>query len=341
MKIGSKEIRNFGVPFIIAEAAISHQGEIEVAKNMVYHAKAAGCDAIKFQMHILDDEMLLEVPTSDNFEKPLYETLKDTNLTIDEHRVLKDLCESLEIEYLCTPFSRKASDILYDMGIKAFKIGSGEMTNLPLIKHIAGKGLPVILSTGMCTMEEVEVSVREILSLNKNLILTHCVSAYPCPYEIVNLGLISEYQKRFSVPVGLSDHTIGIYSSLGSVSFGAALVEKHFTLDKLQSGPDHAVSLEPDELMELVKGCKAVQQCLGNQKIIHELEKPIVAWARESVVAIKEILPGDVLTLDNIWVKRPSPNSEELPASEFERVLGRKANKRIKSDTKIQKRDIE
>jgi len=340
VKIGNKELGNFKKPYIIAEAAVSHQGDIEIAKKMVYHAHAVDCDAIKFQMHILDDEMLFDVPTSDNFDKPLYETLKTTNLTLEEHMELKNLCESLGIQYLCTPFSRAASDILEKMDIAAYKIGSGEMTNLPLIKHIASKNKPIIMSTGMCSMEEVETSVKTILKINKNLIITHCVSAYPCPYNIVNLDLINVYQEKFQVPVGLSDHSINIYTSLGAVALGAALIEKHFTLDKLQTGPDHAVSLEPNDLSELIKGCAAINLALGSEKKLHEEEKPIIVWARESVVTLKNLNVGDILTSDNTWVKRPSPVDDEIPASEYENILGKEVTVTLQKDVKLKWQDI-
>ena len=339
-KIVNTEISNYGRPYIIAEAAVSHQGDIAIAKKMVHYAHAVGSDAIKFQMHVLEDEMLRDVPTSDNFARPLLETLSETNLSLDEHLELKNLCEQLGIEYLCTPFSRAATDILDDMGVAAFKVGSGEMTNLPLIKHIARKGRPVILSTGMCTLEEVECSVKVVMEINPNLIITHCVSAYPCAYEIVNLGMIKRYQDLFNIPVGLSDHSIGIYTSLGAVAFGAAVIEKHFTLNKLQEGPDHAVSLEPHELAELVKGCRAVNLALGAEKKIHEMEKPIIAWARESVVSTADISKGELLTEDNVWVKRPSPNEGEIPASNYEGILGKVATRDIRADSKVKWDDI-
>lgn len=335
IRIGNRLVGDDHPPYVIAEAAVSHQGDFETAKRMVYIAHAMGCDAIKFQMHVLENEMLRDVPTSDNFDEPLYETLDKTNLALDEHKALKALCESLGIDYMCTPFSAAAADILDEMGVLAFKTGSGELTNIPLITHIARKGRPMIVSTGMALVEEIQETVDAIKAVGTPFVLTHCVSAYPCPYNRVNLHNIPRYRDLFQVPVGLSDHSIGIYTSLGSVALGACVVEKHYTLDKLQSGPDHAVSLEPYELGELVKGCRAVFEARGAVREIFPEEKPIIAWARESVVSVADIPAGATITRDMVWVKRPSPGPGAIPAKELEKVIGRRANKAISRDRQI------
>ena len=322
-------------PYVIAEAAISHQGKIEIAKKMVYIAHAMGCDAIKFQMHVLDNEMLEEVPLSENFSESLYDTLYKTNLTNEEHIELKNLCENLGIDYLCTPFSFDAADILSDMGVIAFKTGSGELTNLPLIEHIAKKGRPMIISTGMALIEEIEETVNLVKKIGVPFALTHCVSAYPCPYNRVNLDNIPRYKSTFQVPVGLSDHSIGIYTSIGSVALGSCVIEKHFTLDKLQVGPDHAVSLEPYELGELVKGCRAVFEARGSVREIFPEEKPIIAWARESVVSLVDIEPGDTIGAQMVWVKRPSPKEGGIPAKDLATVIGRQAKVKIPKNTQL------
>jgi sialic acid synthase SpsE len=335
IQIGSRLVGDNHPPYVIAEAAVSHQGDFETAKRMVYIAHAMGCDAIKFQMHVLENEMLRDVPTSDNFDEPLYETLDKTNLALDEHKALKALCESLGIDYMCTPFSAAAADILDEMGVLAFKTGSGELTNIPLITHIARKGRPMIVSTGMALVEEIQETVDALKAVGTPFVLTHCVSAYPCPYNRVNLHNIPRYRELFQVPVGLSDHSIGIYTSLGSVALGACVVEKHYTLDKLQSGPDHAVSLEPYELGELVKGCRAVFEARGAVREIFPEEKPIIAWARESVVSVADIPAGATITRDMVWVKRPSPGPGAIPAKELEKVIGRRAHKAITRDRQI------
>lgn len=335
IRIGSRLVGDHHAPYVIAEAAVSHQGDFETAKRMVYIAHAMGCDAIKFQMHILDNEMLREVPTSDNFDEPLYDTLDKTNLSLEEHKALKVLCESLGIDYLCTPFSAAAADILDEMGVLAFKTGSGELTNIPLITHIARKGRPMIISTGMALVDEIRETVDAVKATGTPFALTHCVSAYPCPYNRVNLHNIPRYRELFDVPVGLSDHSLGIYTSLGAVALGACVVEKHYTLDKLQSGPDHAVSLEPYELGELVKGCRAVFEARGAEREIFPEEQPIIAWARESVVSVVDIPAGAVITRDMIWVKRPSPGPGAIPAKDMEKVIGRTASTAIAKDRQL------
>jgi len=340
VEIGGRLVGDGQPPYVIAEAAISHQGDMEVARRMTYMAHAMGCDAIKFQMHVLDDEMLRDTPVSDNFDDSLYDTLEKTNLSLDEHEELKSLCKSLGIDYLCTPFSAAAADILDEMGVIAFKTGSGELTNIPLQRHIAAKGRPMIVSTGMALVEETEETVSVLKGMNVPLILMHCVSAYPCPYNRVNLGNVPRYRQLFDVPVGLSDHSLGIYTALGAVALGACAIEKHYTLSKIQKGPDHAVSLEPPELGELVKGCRAVFEARGEERDIFPEEESIVAWARESVVSIKDIRKGTKIAEDMVWVKRPSPGKGAIPAKELDDVIGKTALVDISKDRQILREEV-
>lgn len=340
VRIGSREVGEGHPPYIIAEACINHEGDIAIARQMTYMAHAMGCDAIKFQLHVLDNEMLPDTPQSDNFSESLYDTLNRTNLTVDEHKELKSLCEDLGIDYLCTPFSAQAADILDDMDVIAFKVGSGELTNIPLQRYIAAKGRPMIVSTGMSEIKEIAETVQSIKEYDVPLILTHCVSIYPCPYSRVYLGNIPHYRELFKVPVGLSDHSRGIYTALGSVALGASVIEKHFTLDKMQPGPDHPSSIEPYELGELVKGCRAVFEAGGTERRIFPEEQQIVAWARESVVSIKDIPAGSTITEDMIWVKRPSPGDGAIPAKDLSKVVGKIAQVEIKRDKQILWKEI-
>lgn len=323
--IGSRFIGPNHPPYIVAEAAINHEGDIETARRMVFMAHAMGADCIKFQIHVLENEMLRETPKSDNFDESLYDALKRTNLSLKEHRELKDLCKKLGIQYLCTPFSRDGADLLEKLGVDAYKTGSGELTNLPLIEHIAKKGKPMIISTGMCTVEEVKETVDFVKKIGTPFILTHCISAYPTPYNRANLKVIQKYEKLFGVPVGLSDHSQGIYTALGAVSLGACFIEKHFTLNKLAKGPDHPVSIEPQDLLELVKGARAIFDALGDERKIFPEEEQIVAWARHSVVSEKPIRKGSVIKEDMVWVKRPGPQPGSIPAREYRRIVGRRA----------------
>ena len=323
-------------PFIIAEACVNHNGDIDIAERMIYMAHALGADCIKFQMHCRENEMLKEVPQSDNFDTPLWDILDQTEFTVEEHIRLKALCEELGIFYLCTAFSRDAVEILdEEVGVEFFKTGSGELTNLPLMEVFANKGKPMIVSTGMCHEDEIKETVDLIQSIGTPMALTHCVSAYPCPYHRVNLGLIPIYAKKFGVPVGLSDHSSGIYTCLGSVALGACILEKHFTFDKLQKGPDHASSIEPYELGEMVIGAKAVFQAGGTTRKIFPEEEEIVAWARESVVSETAIKAGTVITKDMVWVKRPSPGPGVVPAKELSNVIGEKTVVDIPKDVQI------
>lgn len=341
VEIGARLIGPGERPFVIAEACINHEGQIEIAEKMVHIAHAMGADCIKFQIHVLENEMLRKIPESDNFDAPLWDTLERTNLTIDEHIQLKQLCARLGITYLCTPFSRNGADILEDIGVDFYKTGSGELTNLPLIDHIARKGKPMIVSTGMSVFEEVKETVELIKSIGTPLILTHCVSAYPAPYEIINLGMVKKYQESFQIPTGLSDHSRGIYTALGAVALGASVLEKHFTLDKMQKGPDQASSIEPYELGELVKGAKAIFLAVGAEKKIFPEEEQIVAWARESVVSEVAISAGTKIVSEMVWVKRPSPGPDEIPAKDLSKLIGKVAKVDIAKDVKIKWSEIE
>jgi sialic acid synthase SpsE len=324
-------------PYLIAEACINHEGDIRIARDMVFHARAAGIDAIKFQLHVLDDEMLRHTPQSSNFDESLYDALERTNLTIAEHRELKRLCESIGIHYMCTPFSAASADILEnDVRVDVYKVGSGECTNHPLQKHIAAKGKAMIVSTGMTELNEVDETV-ELLKRHARggFALTHCVSAYPCPYNRVNLGVIPLYADRYGVPVGLSDHSIGIYTSLGAVALGACIIEKHFSLDRSAPGPDHKSSIEPNELRELARGARAVWEARGSSREIFPEEREIVAWARESVVSVKPIIAGSIITRELVSVKRPSPGVGAIPAKHLEEVVGKRAKFDIPSDQQL------
>lgn len=329
-------------PYIIAEACINHEGNVKIAEDMVFHARAAGADAIKFQYHVLDDEMLVDTPQSENFADSLYDTLDRTNLTLEEHAHLKSLCEKIGIDYLCTPFSFKSADILDEqLNMKAFKIGSGECTNLPLLRHVAAKKQPMIVSTGMTELSEVDTTVQFLKDHTSNgFMLTHCVSIYPTPYERVNLDLIPEYIERYSVPVGLSDHSVNIYTALGAISLGACLIEKHFSLDRTLPGPDHLSSIEPSQLRELVQGCEAVWQAKGSERVIFPEEKEILAWARESVVTTKAISKGTVFSNDNITVKRPSPEEGMIAAAQLDDVIGKTAQSDVPADTQLRWVDV-
>jgi sialic acid synthase SpsE len=325
-------------PFVIAEVGVNHNGKVDTAKKLISLAKKSGADAVKFQYHIPEKEMLKDIPTSPNFDKPLWEILEETNLSLDDQIKIKKFCESEGIMYLCTPFSKEAVDILDEIGVSAFKTGSGELTNLPLIKHITKKKKPIIISTGMSFVEEIEETVELLKKQNAEFALMHCTSSYPTNYKDVNLMMIPKYTEMFNVPVGLSDHSLGIYTSLGSIALGSSIIEKHFTLNRKQNGPDHKVSIEPNELSELVKGVNAISKSLGKTKKIFEGEKQIVTWARESIVTLVDIKKGIKISEEMIWVKRPGTG---IPAKFLEKIIGMKTKTDILKDTLLQWEDLE
>lgn len=319
-------------PLIIAECAVEHLGSLNVAKRMAYVAKKIGVDIVKYQLHLQNEEML---PNKIKFwGGSLDSILEKYNLSISDHYELHKYCNSIGIEYLCTPFSPKAVKILNKIGVKRFKTGSGEMMNLPLIDEIIKTKKPLIMSTGMSLLGDVDFAVNYFLKKSKKnlLTLTNCTSIYPCPNNKVNLDLINLYKNRYGIAVGHSDHTIDIYSSLGAVSLGAKIIEKHFTLNKELKGPDFEVSLEPHEMKQLVIGSKKIYQSLGNIKKIHEKENITKNWAYHSIVSKKIIKKGDKLTKSNITVKRPGGG---IPAKKFNDILGKFYSKDISHNKQL------
>lgn len=337
LEVGHRLVGDGHPCYVVAEACINHNGDFETALRMVEAARAAGADAIKFQVHYLDDEMLPDVPTSSNFSRPLRQVLEETNLTDDEHLALKEQCERLGIEYLCTAYCREAGDFLAGMGVPAFKTGSGEMTNHPFLRSLARHGAPLLVSTGMADLAELDRTVEVLRETGTPFGIFHCTSEYPPRYEDINLGLIPFYKERYGVVVGHSDHTPTIYSALGALAYGANLVEKHLTLDKTQPGADHAVSIEPGELHELVRGIRMIEAAGGSEKRVFEREQPIRAWAHHSVVTIAPVSAGELLSERNVWVKRPGTG---IPAAEFDQVLGRTAARDLEANVLVRWEDI-
>ena len=336
--IAGKKIGKGNPCFIIAEAGINHNGDLELAKRLVEEAKNAGADAIKFQTHLPEKEMLKDNFSGGHIGESLFDLLKKFELSKEDHIALRDYAKEKGIIFMSTPFSKEAADLLEEIGVPAYKIGSGEMTNQPLLRHIAEKGKPMILSTGMSTLEEIEETVNFVKGINDKIAILHCTSTYPTKYEDVNLKVIETLSQKFGIPIGLSDHSIGIYTALAAVAIGANIVEKHFTSDKELPGPDQKASINPAELKELVKGTRAREKALGSEKKVIDDEKPNQDIARESVVTIAKIPAGTVISKEFVWVKRPGTG---IPAKELEKVIGKKAKKEIKADTIIKWDDLE
>lgn len=327
-----------GPCLIIAEACDNHLGDLDAAKEMCLRAKLAGADAIKFQHHLPDEEMLPDVPMSSNFDMPLYEFLKRYALTLDQHAALLAHCEALGIRYLCTPFSLKAAQELEGLGICAYKIGSGEMTDIPTLTRIAAFGKPMIVSTGMCEWEEIDRTYAALTAAGAPLALTHCVSEYPPVYGDINLGVIGLLKARYpNAVIGHSDHTPDNYTSFAAVALGAKIIEKHVILDKRQPGPDQSVSIDFADLADLARGVRSVEAAMGAQKRVHDQEKPIRTWAFRSVVSLRPIAAGETVTQDAIWSKRPGTG---IPSWRMDEVLGRVAARDIPANTLLSFEDL-
>ena len=339
IKIGNRIISSNHSPFVIAEAGINHNGSLTLAKKLVDMAKKAGADCFKIQTHITEEEMIkTDIRPGKISKKTLWSIIKNSELTEKEELKIKEYCKKKKIIFLSTPFSVPAIDRLEKINIPAYKIGSGELTNIPFLKHIAKTRKPVILSTGMSNMEEIKKSVKLFQKFKIPIAILQTTSQYPCNYEDINLKVIDNYKKIFNIPVGISDHSLGIYTALGAVARGASIVEKHITLDKKMKGPDQKLSLEYNELSELVKGCNAIKLALGNSKKILKKELPILNFARESVVVREEIVKGEKFTEKNLITKRP--NTGEIPAKEFYKVIGKRSKKNLKKNDQLKEGDI-
>lgn len=325
--------------FVIAEAGINHNGSFSLAKKLVIMAKKAGASCIKFQTHITEKEMLkTNIRPGNISKKTLWSIIKNCELSENEESKLSKFCKEKKILFLSTPFSINAVDRLEKIKMPGYKIGSGELTNLPFLEKIANTRKPVILSTGMSEMDEIKSAVSFFKSKKTPLAILQTTSIYPANYSDINLGVLEKYSRLFKIPVGLSDHSIGIYTALGAVAKGASIIEKHITLDKKMPGPDQKLSLDPKELTELVNGCNAVKQALGSTKKILKNEKPVLQFARESVVTISQIKKNEIFSEKNISTKRPATG--EIPAKNFFNIIGKKAKHQIPNNTQLTKFDI-
>ena len=336
LQFGSRTVGDDAPPLVIAEIGINHEGNVDKARQMVEDAARAGCECVKFQCHVVDDEM---IPAAGevipgNATESILTIMQRCALTDDQDRALKAYTEQLGMIYLSTPFSRAAADRLRRMGVIAYKIGSGECNNYPLVRHIAGFGRPVVLSTGMNDLDSVRPSVEILRNASVPFALLHCTSIYPTPYNKVRLGGITDLKTTFpDAVVGLSDHTLGNYTCLAAVALGARILERHFTSDKSWPGPDVPISMDPSELRDLVSGSRAVFEALGGGKTILGEEQPTIDFAYACVVTTREVTKGEKLSSDNTWVKRPGTG--EIKAKDYERVLGRSAARTLPAHAQV------
>ena len=326
-------------PFVIAEIGINHEGSYEKAIQMVDDAYAAGCVCAKFQCHVIEDEMIPNDVIPGNADVSIWDIMERCALTNEEEIKLKAYVESKGMIYMSTPFSRAAADRLEKMGVPAYKIGSGECNNYPLIKHVASFGKPIILSTGMNNIASIQPAVDILEAAGVPYALLHCTSMYPTPYNKVRLGGITDLKEHFpNAVVGLSDHSLGNYTCFAAIPLGGRILEKHFTSDMSWPGPDIEISLDPAGLKDLIYGSKAIFEALGGSKTVLTEEQPTIDFAYACVVTIAEIKEGDSFTNENIWVKRPGTG--EIKAVHFEELIGKTAKNYIPVNTQVKWKDI-
>lgn len=323
-------------PFVIAEIGINHEGDMKKAKQMVDDAAAAGAECAKFQSHVVADEMapIAKKVIPGHVKESIWDIMERCAFSEEQERELKAYVEKKGMIYLCTPFSRAAADRLMRMKVPAIKIGSGECNNYPLLEHIAKYGKPVIMSTGMNDLPAIKQAVKIFRKHKTPLALLHCTSMYPTPYDKVRLGAIHDLKKAFpGTVVGSSDHSLGIWTALAAVPLGAAIIEKHFTSSKSWPGPDIAISLDPQELADLVEGSKAIHASLGGHKTILKEERDVINFAYACVVTIAAVKKGEKFSAKNIWVKRPGTG--EIKAKDYPKLFGKAATKDLAAGEQV------
>lgn len=334
--IGNIRIGEGQSPLVIPEIGINHNGSLQVAKEMVDAAARAGARIVKHQTHVVDDEMApcaKEVKPG-NADISIYEVMSRAALNADEEKQLKEYVESKGMVFLSTPFSRAAANRLEKMDVLAYKIGSGELNNYPLIEHIAYFGKPMIVSTGMNDMASIERALDILERKNVPYALMHTTNLYPTPPRLVRLGAMQEMMRNFpNIPIGLSDHTLNNNACIAAISMGAKVVERHFTDRMDRNGPDIVCSMDEAGLKELLLAAQEVPQMLGGSKQAAPEEQVTQNFAFATVVTIRPVKKGETFTKENIWVKRPGTG--EISAADFENVLGKCAADDIPSDTQL------
>lgn len=329
---------------VIAEVGVNHNGSIEIAKQLVDKAVETGVDVVKFQTFKAEKLVSKSAKQAEYQKKNMgkvaddsqYNMLKKLELSEKDHKTLIDYCHKKKVKFFSTPFDLESIDYLHSLNLGLWKIPSGEITNYPYIKKIAQYGEPVILSTGMCELDDVTAAMNALIKNGVNreqITILHCNTEYPTPYEDVNLKAMLELQEKYQVKVGYSDHTRGIEVPIAAVALGATVIEKHFTLDRNMPGPDHKASLEPEELKAMVSAIRHIELALGNgHKTVSPSEKNNIPIARKSIVAACHIEKGEILTEKNLSVKRPGSG---LSPMRWEEVLGTKAIKDFEEEELI------
>jgi len=341
ISINNKKIGEIHPIFLIAEAGVNHNGDLSVAKKLIDLAVEANVDAIKFQTYITEELLLPSTPkveyqkvlTSDN--ENFYEMLKKYEFSKKDFKVLKDYCDNKDIIFLSTPFDFTSVNLLEELNVPCYKVSSGDMNNLPFLRYICSKGKPILLSTGMATLDEVKESVIVIKNNNiKNLIIFQCTTNYPTAYEDVNLNVIDLFKNEFPNDViGFSDHSLGITASIGAAAKGVKAIEKHFTLNKEMEGPDHKASLDPEELKKWVIELRNIEKSLGShEKKPSKQELENAKIARKSIVTMVNLKKGDIIKITDLAIKRPGYG---ISPKFFTKILGRTIKKDIPKDSII------
>tara|TARA_B100001142_G_scaffold309791_1_gene342602 strand:+ start:1290 stop:2339 length:1050 start_codon:yes stop_codon:yes gene_type:complete len=328
-------------PLVIAELGINHNGSLELAKKMVDAAVASGIEVIKHQTHIIEDEMSQEAKKviPGNSDKSIYDIMDECALNEKDETELKNYVESKGKIFISTPFSRAAAERLERMGVSAYKIGSGECNNYPLINHIASFGKPIILSTGMNSIHDVQKAVEIFRNHNVPYALLHTTNIYPTPNHLVRLGAMSELANEFpDAVVGLSDHTLSNHACFGAVALGASILERHFTDFMDRPGPDIVCSMSPEAATDLIEGANIIFEERGGTKGPLEEEAATIDFAFATLVTIAPIKAGEKFTMENIWVKRPGTGS--IKAEKFDQILGKTALNDLSKDIHLSATDI-
>lgn len=338
VKIGDKFLGHGYPCFIIAEAGVNHNGSVKIAEKLIDAAKEAGADSVKFQT-FKTDAIVTKYAAKTEYQKKTtndssqYDMIKKLELSEDEFKKLSDYAMDKGIIFLSSPFDEESIDLLDKIEVPAFKLSSGEITNLPLIKYLTDKGEPIILSTGMASLCEIAEAVKVIKENSNDLILMYCVTDYPACVDEIDLNVINTLESTFKLPVGFSDHSMGIELTVAAVALGACVIEKHFTLDRNLEGPDHKASLEPNELKIMVDSIRNVEKGMGNgTKILTKNELSIKKLARKSIMAKRHIEKGEILRKDMLTIKRPETG---IYPKYLDLIIGKEITVSVKKDEPI------
>lgn len=326
---------------IISEVGSVHDGSLGNAKSLIETAKACGAGAVKFQTHIADAETLRDAPMPPYFTgEPRFQYFERTAFSPDQWKALRAHCDQQNVEFLSSPFSVEAVELLEEVGTGRYKVGSGEVTNTPLLEAVAKTGKPILLSSGMSTWAELDEAVQTIIRRHDRLTLLQCTSEYPCSYEHVGLNVMLEMRERYKLPVGLSDHTLTSHASVAAVVLGASVIEKHLTFSRRMYGSDAIHSLEPGEFSAMVEGIRAVEAVLNSRVDKDAASARLAGMKRifeKSVVSVVDIPAGTVVTAEMVAVKKPGTG---VPASRLREVIGQRIVRHIPKDTILQEEDL-